>query len=181
MHMSSILVPVVSEAISKPLVLVALVSVTVVYLSSEFLRLRGKSIPFITAFTLQMSRLGEKEHLILRPTYLALGVILVLLLFPTNVAYASIAVVALGDPVAGLIGGRFGRIKYRGRSIEGFAFGLIAAFAGASIWITPMLALWGALAGMGLEFSGIFEDNLTIPIGAALTMLLLGNIFTMRL
>jgi dolichol kinase len=44
-----------------------------------------------------------------------------------------------------------------------------------------MLALWGALAGMGLEFFGIFEDNLTIPIGAALTMLLLGNAITVKL
>jgi dolichol kinase len=119
-----------------------------------------------------MSREPERDHFITAPLHLAAGVILALLIFPRNVAYASIAVVAAGDPVAALVGTRFGRIHIKEKTVEGFLAGTVASTLIASLAVPLYLASIGAVAGMLLELSDVFEDNLTVPIGAGLCMLI---------
>jgi dolichol kinase len=172
-HVSTLLIPFLAEAISKSTVLVALIATTVVYTVSEALRLRRKSLPLITRFTLAMSREDEVPDFVTAPIYLATGVVLSLLAFPKNIAYASIMIVALGDPVASYFGRKLGRIRVKQKTLEGFATGLIVSFAAALFWVPPHLALAGSVAGMLLELLRIPDDNLTIPIGAGSTMLIM--------
>lgn len=171
-HISSILVPVVVEATSKPLTLAALCIVTAVYVGEELLRLRGRRVPLISKFTLKMSRPDERDHFIARPVSLAVGIILVLLLLPRNIAYASIAIVAIGDPVAAYVGEEFGRRHAGRKSWEGFAAGTWAAFALTLFLVSPIVGAIGSIAGMVLELTGILDDNLTIPLGSGTAMFL---------
>jgi dolichol kinase len=171
-HASALLIPFAAEAISKFAVLAVLAAVTVVYIVSEVLRLRGRQLPLITRFTLSMSRENEISGFVLAPVYLAIGVIFSLLVFPKNIAYASITIIAVGDPVASYVGGSLGRIQVRRKTLEGFAAGLIVSFVVALVWVPPYLALTGSAAGMLLELLGILDDNLTIPIGAGSAMLI---------
>jgi dolichol kinase len=170
-HLSAILIPFLVEATSKPAVVVALVVTTVAYVLSEAVRLTAKSVPFITRFTLAMSHEDESPRLIVAPVYLAVGVVLSLLAFPKNIAYASITIVAVGDPVASYVGRKLGRIYVRQKTLEGFIAGLIASFAAALLWVPPQLALAGSVTGMLLELLGVLDDNLAIPIGAGSAML----------
>ena len=170
-HLSAILIPFLVEATSKPAVVVALVVTTAAYILSEAVRLRAKSVPFITRFTLAMSREDESPRLVVAPVYLAVGVVLSLLAFPKNIAYASITIVAVGDPVASYVGRKLGRIHVRQKTLEGFIAGLIASFAAALFWVPPHLALAGSVTGMLLELLGVLDDNLAIPIGAGSAML----------
>jgi dolichol kinase len=170
-HASALLIPFVAEVTSKSIVVAALVATTVIYIVSEALRLRAKSVPFITRFTLVMSREDESSRLVVAPVYLAVGVILSLLAFPKNIAYASITIVAVGDPVASYVGSKLGRIYVRQKTLEGFIAGLIASFAAALFWVPPHLALAGSVTGMLLELLGVLDDNFVIPIGAGLAML----------
>lgn len=171
-HASTLLVPFLAEATSKSTVAVALVATTAAYILSEVLRLRAKNVPLITRFTLAMSREDESPHLVVAPIYLAIGVVLSLLAFPKDIAYASITIVAVGDPVASYVGRKLGRIHVRQKTLEGFAGGLIVSFAAALLWVPPHLALAGSVAGMLFELLGILDDNLTIPIGAGSAMLI---------
>jgi len=171
-HASALLIPFIVEATSKPIVVAALVATTVVYILSEALRLRAKNVPLITRFTLAMSREDESPHLVVAPIYLAVGVVLSLLVFPKNIAYASITIAAVGDPVASYVGGKLGRIHVRKKTLEGFTAGLIASFAVALFWVPPHLALAGSVTGMLLELLGVLDDNLAIPIGAGSAMLI---------
>jgi len=171
-HASALLVPFLAEATSKSTVLTALIAVTALYLVSEALRLKGGRLPFITEFTLRMSREDERTHFIARPVYLAAGVILSLLLFPTSIAYASITIVAVGDPVASYFGQRFGRTRIGRKTLEGFVAGSIVSFAGALPWVHPNLALIGSAAGMLLELLEIPDDNLAMSIGAGSAMVI---------
>ncbi len=173
MHASAILVPLLAEATSKSVILIALTCVTGVYILSEALRLNGKRMPIITKFTLRMSRLDERGRFISSPAYLAAGVVLVMLFFPAEIALASIAVVAVGDPVAALVGRSFGRVRFGQKSLEGSAAGLAAGFLLASIFIKPFVALVGTIFAMFYELVGKVDDNLTIPIIAAAVMFLL--------
>lgn len=161
------------EATSKSTIVAALIATTFAYTISEALRLRGRNLPLITRFTLAMSRQDERPRLVTAPIYLAVGVVFSLLAFPKSIAYASITMVAVGDPVASYVGRRFGRILVKQKTLEGFAAGLIVSFAVALFWVPPYLALAGSLVGMLLEVLGILDDNLTIPIGAGSAMLIL--------
>jgi dolichol kinase len=121
-----------------------------------------------------MSRPDERDRFIIRPLYLALGVILTLLLFPTNIAYASIGILAVGDPVAAYVGGRFGRNHVRRRkTLEGLLAGFVAAFLVAALIVSPLAAFVGSIGGMLMELLDVPDDNLTMPIAAGAMMTLL--------
>jgi dolichol kinase len=171
-HLSSILVPVLVEVTSKPFVLAALCAVTLGYAVLELLRIRGRLVPLISKFTLRMSREDERSHFIAAPIFLAVGVILVLLLFPRNIAYASIVVVAIGDPVAAYVGGEHGRRRVGSKSLEGFAAGALIAFLPTLILVPPIVGAIGSVTGLLLELIGGVDDNLTIPVGSGAAMFL---------
>lgn len=172
-HLSALLVPLVSELTSKSLVLTALSIVTIAYVLGEVLRLKGRPLPFITPFTLKMSRPEERTGFIVRPAYFAIGIILALVLYPSAIAYASVCIGVIGDAVAAIVGRRFGhqRIVKR-KTVEGFVAGLVAAFLLASFFVSPLIALLGAVGAMIMELIDVPDDNLTMPIiaGALMTL-----------
>lgn len=94
----------------------------------------------------------------------------------------GVAVLGLADPLAGLVGRRFGRVRLiNGRSLEGsltfVVVGTLAARAAMLLVDTPLGsgALWitalaAALAGGVVELvSRRIDDNLSIPMAAAAT------------
>lgn len=95
------------------------------------------------------------------------------------VCSVAVLVLGLGDPVAALIGRRWGRTKLiNGRSLEGslafVAAGGSLAFAGLALFYpelslaqAALLSFAGASGGAGAELlSRRVDDNLTIPIAA---------------
>jgi dolichol kinase len=175
-HLLALLIPPASELTSKPLVLAALSIVTIAYVLGEVLRLKGRRLPIITPFTLKMSRPEERTSFIIRPAYLAIGIILALVLYPTTIAYASICIGAVGDSAAAIVGERFGHSRIvRRKTVEGFAAGLTAAFLLASFLVSPFIALVGAVGAMIMELLDAPDDNLTMPIvaGALMTLVTL--------
>jgi len=173
-HASALAVPILTEVTSRTIILVALCTVVAVYSLEEALRLKGRSLPLITTFTLRMSRPQETTHFVVRPVYLAVGIILALLLFPPKIADASIVIVAVGDPVAAYVGGKIGRRHIRSnKTVEGSIAGLVASFLLAAIIVYPLVALAGAAGAMLMELVDRPDDNLTMPIAAGALMLLM--------
>ena len=173
-HLTAVLVPVLTELTSKTVVLTAVGTLMIVYALEEMLRLKGRRLPAITSFTLRMSRPEERARFIVRPIYLAVGVIIALVLFPTKIAYASIGIVAVGDPVAAYVGGRIGRIHLRRtKTLEGLIAGFIASFLAASLIVYPVVAIIGSAGAIMMELLDIPDDNLTMPIAAGALMMLL--------
>lgn len=171
-HGCALLVPVLADATSKGLALAGLLLVTLLYVLEELLRLKGHNVPLMTKFTLKMSRPEERLGFIAKPIYLALGVIAALIVFPRSIAYASIVVVAVGDPVANYVGERFGRRHVGTKTWEGFLAGLITAFLGTLLFVSPIVGITGSIVGMLFELAGVLDDDLTIPISAGAAMIL---------
>jgi len=170
-HLLALLVPPVSELTSKPLVVAVLSTITIVYVIGEVLRLKGHGLPIITPITIKMSRPEERTSFIVRPAYFAIGIILALILYPSAIAYASICILAVGDSVAAIVGERFGHMRIvRRKTVEGFAAGLTAAFLLASFFVSPFIALLGAVGAMIMELLDVPDDNLTMPIVAGALM-----------
>ena len=113
--------------------------------------------------------------------YLAFA--LALLIFPLNIASAACIILAVGDSLSTLIGKAWGRHKLLGeKSIEGALAFLIFSFLVASLFISPLVALAGALVGAlaelvpelgllkNLNRRGVLDDNLLIPLASGLVM-----------
>lgn len=111
--------------------------------------------------------------------FFAIGASLAVALFPKDVAVSSLLVLSLADPAAAAIGGRYGKIRLLGKTLEGslafflFAFLILGLYnpLGGSILKYILPALAGTLAEL---YPGRLNDNLTIPlvVGAALILVL---------
>ena len=104
-----------------------------------------------------------------------IGVYISLLLFPREIAMASIMILALGDSISHLYGLHYGRIKHPLSStkfFEGTIAGFIAGFIGAFVFLPWHEAFFASLAAMIAEAVEIkigteqVDDNLIVPIVA---------------
>jgi len=116
------------------------------------------------------------------PLFFGLGIILVLLLFRYPIAYAAIAILTVGDSVAAIVGAIFGKatlqINYK-KSVEGTLSGFVSAFLVAMLFVSPIVAFVGAFIGMVMEaLPTPVDDNLTIPISAAVAMTIMSIFVT---
>jgi dolichol kinase len=102
-----------------------------VYTFAESLRYMGFSLPLISSITETVMRRKEQGHFTTAPVTLGLGALLVLLVFPPEIAAASIYVLAFGDSAGTIIGKFAGRIRpafLAGKSIEGSLACLVVSF-----------------------------------------------------
>lgn len=122
-------------------------------------------------------------------TYLLVGVLVLVAFFPREIVFLSLAMLALGDPVASIIGVLYGQDKLVGnKSLQGS----LAAFVVCSIisiayyfYLNIMierLVLVGLLSGLIGAFSelcpvGKIDDNLSFPVISALLLYALFYVF----
>jgi len=151
--------------------------VMLLYILSELARMLNKNIPVLSTITWKAAIQPELYEFVTAPIFFALGIILSLLLFPPFISYAAIAIFTLGDGFATLFGKTIGNHVFpynKGKKVEGTIFGFLLASLGASLFVSPLKALVGAAAGMIVEsLPAPINDNLTIPLIAGLTILLL--------
>jgi len=110
-----------------------------------------------------------------------IGSLLALQLFPQDIAFAAILILAFGDGISGLIG-PFGRLKTQLSAIklfEGTLAGVAAGAAAASFFISPIEAGIAATAAMTFEAmeirlnQKILDDNVIVPLAAGTAIMLL--------
>ena len=113
-------------------------------------------------------------------TFFIIGLILVTLFFPKPIVLLSVFYLAVGDPVAAIVGTMWGRHKLPGgrKSIEGalanFSLSALGTFVFAVSYLKLSPAQSCMLAGVGGTASVIAEalplpidDNFTIPVVSA--------------
>ena len=111
-----------------------------------------------------------------------IGIYIALLLFPKDIAMASIIVLALGDSISHLYGLHYGKIKHPLSStkfLEGTVAGFVAGFIGAFVFLPWHEAFFASLVAMIVEAIEIkigtqqVDDNLIVPFvaGAAVWMI----------
>lgn len=113
-----------------------------------------------------------------------IGMILALELFPLDVAFSAIIILALGDGVSSLVG-PFGHLKTKlsdKKLFEGTVAGAIFGGVGAMVFVAPFEAFVGATVAMIFEAMEIrfnqklLNDNVTVPLVAGTTILLFRSI-----
>lgn len=114
-------------------------------------------------------------------TYVILGAFLAVLLFPRKVAISAMLFLSISDAAASLVGIKFGRIHFLGKSLTGsLAFFVSAAiivyFAQPGPWWVGLIGALTAtvVEALPLKLGGHkLDDNLTIPLSAGAVMTLL--------
>ena len=123
-----------------------------------------------------MLRKSEYEGYLTGATWLLVGCILTIYIFPIEIAVAAILVLTIGDALAAIIGKSFPVLKVGEKSLFGTFFGVLVTF-----WMLVLLDIglkWeiiliGSIFGMLVELiPNYLNDNLTIPIASGFAMML---------
>jgi HAD superfamily phosphoserine phosphatase-like hydrolase len=175
-HASGFFVPVIAGLIGVPAVAALICTIAIIYTLSELSRLEGKDLPLISTITRHAASQTELYGFAAAPLYFAFGILLSLLLFPSPISGAAIAMFALGDSTASIFGGLFGKkLPYnRGKTLEGSLAGFFFAFLAGTFFVAPWIALVGAAVAMTIEYLPLpINDNVLIPLVTASVLMLL--------
>ncbi len=176
-HGAGFFIPVIAFLVGIPIVALMISCVIAVYFVSEWSRVRGKNVPVISAITRYAASQSELCEFTLAPIYFAFGILLTLLLFPAPASSAAIAIFALGDSTASLVGGTLSKKPLpfnRAKTLEGTLAGFFFAFLAGAVFVSPMIALVGAAVAMTVEYLPLpISDNLMIPLVTGLVLMLI--------
>ncbi len=181
-HFSSISIPVFYLLTPRETALVVSAALTIVALSLDL----GRHY-YPPLFRLYQTAFGpllrsHESDLVRRrlngATYVLIAATLSIFLFPKLIAITSFFVLIVSDLAAALIGRRFGRRKFLGKSVEGSAAFFVTALV--IVAVTPkvgyalseyVVGAFAALVGTVVEASptGI-DDNLSIPLSVGLAL-----------
>lgn len=140
----------------------------IVLLTLDLLRLRSEAANRV--FFRWFNRLASPREAsgLASSTWYALGIVLVLGLFPWPAAISAILVMALADPAASYIGRRWGRRPFLDGSVLGFV--VFVGVAGLVLGLRHPLALaipTAVAAAFAERRSWPLDDNLAVPLVTA--------------
>lgn len=166
-------------------------TIVAIFFMGEFLRFTNPKINNLVFRVFRpIMREGEK-HSLNSATYYIISMATVYFLFPVEVAVLCLMFLALGDPVAGIIGIKFGKHPMtKNASVEGFlACGYVCAlisylFVGHIFDVNLSkfsLVAFSALAGIIAAVSEIlfpkWDDNLVMPLSSCVPLYFLMKFF----
>ncbi len=174
--------PVLAFFIPVETLLIAVGAVLAICLLLETIRFAFPTVNHRVVLHLSGALKDEERY---RPTssiYLLISTLLVFLLFDQYVAIAALLFLAVGDPVASVVGERVGRTKVLGKTLEGslacliscLAIGILLAELG---FMSPPVVIAGALAAAVIELLSFhIDDNLTMTFFRAWAMALVATL-----
>lgn len=173
--------PVLAFFVSRELLLYALGGFTAAFFLFELLRLASPPVNrwFLATFR---PLLRETETFRLNGSaYVLAGSLVAFLVFPREMAILALLFLAVGDPLAALVGRALGKVWAWGKALEGhlafFAAALVLGL-GVGWWLlglSPLIVAVGAAAAAIIQALPLpLSDNITIPLAAALAMALSG-------
>lgn len=176
-HASGFFIPVLAGLVGIYPVALMICVVSLLYSLSELWRMNRKNLPLVSAITRNAASPAELYEFTAAPLYFAAGILFTLLLFPVPVNSAAIAIFTLGDSTAALFGGLISKKPLpfnKGKTLEGSLFGFFFAFLAATFFVSPALALIGAMVAMIIESLPLpVNDNILIPLVTGLTLLIM--------
>lgn len=166
-------------SLSRPLAIALLAGGTAAYAIFETLRMKGISIPIVSALTAKAARLRDDGHFVIGPVTLGIGALLSVLLFEPGPASIAIYVLAFGDGFSSLVGKTLGKIRIpytRGKSLEGsltcFTVSMLSSLA-VSGKAGPSLII--AAVSTIVEAAPTKDwDNILLPLAAGIAATILG-------
>lgn len=186
-HLSSLSIPIVYSLISKSAALTILVPLTLLFGLTDSARHYSPAFRrFYHRWFGWLMRQHEKDENTRRltgATYVLLAATIGILVFPKVILITAFAIMIVSDTVAALVGRKFGRHPFIGKSLEGtFAFFVsaiaVVALAPKVSYVPAeyIIGIAASLLGAIVEATSIaIDDNIsvTFSIGAAMWVMYL--------
>ncbi|MCB0349042.1 MAG: hypothetical protein KDD37_09405, partial [Bdellovibrionales bacterium] len=160
-----------------------------IFIPLDFFRIRSEKINHLfLKFAGRYMRSNEKDGLT-GTSYLFVGLLILISIFPKSIATLALAMLAVGDPLASIFGVLYGKDKLIGnKSFQGTLAAFIACTLIAFLYffymnlMTERLLLVSILAGLVGATSeliplGDLDDNLSFPVFASILLLALFHLF----
>ena len=167
--------------IDKPIVLTILLIFFLIAIFLSILSIYLK-IPFLTKILSNFERDHNKQFPGKGFIFFLAGAMLVIKIFPQNIALVSLVVLTFGDSVstlAGFFGGQYRRDPFnRYKSIYGTLLGMLVAFLIGMLFVNPIESFIASFFGMFAEAASIklgeqeADDNLIVPLAAGTALYL---------
>jgi len=145
-----------------------------------FLATKYQKIPFMDWILENFERPEVRKSFPGKGTlFYILGIVLSLLLFPKDIALASVIILAIGDSIPNLVGMQFRKIKHpfsNKKFLEGVFAGIVLSFLVAMIFVKWYEALIAATVAIFIEsIDKRFEvdDNIIVPVIAGYVIMLI--------
>ena len=184
-HLCSLSIPIIYFFTPRVLALEILIPMTMAFILVDVARHYHRPVQewFYATFgwLLRHHESSSEKKRLNGATYVFISATICILIFPKLIAVTSFAILIISDMTAALVGRRFGKRRFLGKTLEGsFAFFLSAI---AVILITPKIeyqfieyVIGAAAASVGAAVEALpfdIDDNLSVPLSIGATMWLL--------
>jgi len=171
-HLGMIIIPVWVYVTPGTIGLLGLIIATFATVVIDLLRLSDRRLrQFFLRLFRSLIRTHEEEHL-LGSTYFMIAALLSVIAFDEMIAICALSFLVIGDTAAAIVGKKYGRPKYWGKSPHGSAACFVVSFAiGALLLGDLRVAAAGAFAAAVAEALPVpMDDNMRVPIFSGLVM-----------
>jgi glycerol-3-phosphate acyltransferase PlsY len=171
-HLAMIIIPVWIYVTPPDWTLLGLIIATSATVVMDLLRLTDHRLRgFFLRFFRSLIRSHEEEHL-LGSTYFMIAALLSVLAFDDQIAIAALTFLIIGDTVAAIVGKKYGKPLYWGKSLQGsLACFVSCLIIGAALLDNQWVIISGALAAAVAEALPVpMDDNMRVPIVSGLVM-----------
>jgi len=178
LHLAMIIIPLWVAFTPRQTTLLGLIIATFMTVAVDLLRLSDQRLKrFFSRLFQSLIRRHEEEHLI-GSTYYMIAALLSVIVFDKDIATAALTFLVLGDAAAAIVGKRFGRPAYWGKSLEGSAACFFVCLAvGLPLLADWRVALIGAASATVAEALPVpMDDNMRVPILGGMAMHLAGTL-----
>jgi dolichol kinase len=176
-HLGMIIIPIWVYVTPPNWALLGLIIATSATVAMDLLRLSDHRLRrFFLRLFRSLIRSHEQEHL-LGSTYFMIAALLSVLAFDDTIAIAALTFLIIGDTAAAVVGKKYGKPMYWGKSPQGS----LACFAscliiGAALLDNQWVIVAGALAATVAEALPVpMDDNMRVPIVSGLVMQLVAH------
>ena len=152
-----------------------------------FMLVKKRHIPILEWLLDNFERHRDRKHFPGKGSmYFLIGGLVVLILFPKDIAVAAILILAIGDSIPNIVGMYYKKVGHpfsNKRFLEGSLVGFMLSFLAVInfvIWYEALLATSVALFLEALDIEigkWKFDDNIVIPVSAGFTIFILRLIF----
>lgn len=162
--------------LSRPMALQTLALVSAISIFIDVFRQRSESFNKVVLQIMSPVMRESERSGIAGTTYLLLGVLIIVAIFPPSIVMLSLLFLAIADPVASYYGIRYGRDKLIGRkSLQGSMAAFFVSMLIAAIYfftqnmMTERILIVSILAGLigaiaEITPVGDLDDNLVLPV-----------------
>jgi len=172
--------PIMAFFIPREALLITVGVITGIFVAWEVARFVSSRINRWSVSHLGMVLKREEQFQPTGTTLLLLASFLVFLLFDKYIAITALLFVAVGDPVAAIVGSRFGKHRLSEKTVEGsmaclascLIVGMLMTKASATLTLPTVTC--GAICATVTELLPIpADDNFTMPLSSAVVMALI--------